>query len=213
LQETQAEKLDEKGRQHLEKIIKSAERMSVLIKDILSFSSMRREEDFVETDLNKIIESSLSDFDLSITQRGAVIEKDNLPTIEAIPLQMSQLFYNLFNNSLKFAKQGQKPQIRITSSMVTEEKRRTLNLTENTVYYEIIFSDNGIGFSQEYADQIFGLFKRLNDKQYYPGSGIGLALCKKVVENHNGLMYAKGKENGGASFFIYLPQKHTKLSS
>jgi signal transduction histidine kinase len=97
--------------------------------------------------------------------------------------------------------------------MVTEEKRRTLNLTENTVYYEIIFSDNGIGFSQEYADQIFGLFKRLNDKQYYPGSGIGLALCKKVVENHNGLMYAKGKENGGASFFIYLPQKHTKLSS
>jgi PAS domain S-box-containing protein len=213
LQETQAEKLDEKGRQHLEKIIKSAERMSVLIKDILSFSSMRREEDFVETDLNKIIESSLSDFDLSITQRGAVIEKDNLPTIEAIPLQMSQLFYNLFNNSLKFAKQGQKPQIRITSSMVTEEKRKTLNLTENTVYYEIIFSDNGIGFSQEYADQIFGLFKRLNDKQYYPGSGIGLALCKKVVENHNGLMYAKGKENGGASFFIYLPQKHTKLSS
>lgn len=213
LQETQAEKLDEKGRQHLEKIIKSAERMSVLIKDILSFSSMRREEGFVETDLNKIVESSLSDFDLSITQRGAVIQKDTLPTIEAIPLQMNQLFYNLFNNSLKFAKQGQKPQIRISSNVVTEEKKKKLALVEDTVYYEITFSDNGIGFSQEYADQIFGLFKRLNDKQYYPGSGIGLALCKKVVENHNGLMYAKGKENEGASFFIYLPRKHTKASA
>ncbi len=205
LQETQAQNLDEKGRQHLEKIIKSAERMSVLIKDILSFSSMKRDDGFVETDLNKILESVLADFDLSITQRGAVVEKDPLPTIEAIPLQMNQLFYNLIGNSLKFAKEDQKLVITIRSNLVTEEKKKSLNLKKDMVYYEIIFSDNGIGFSEEYTDQIFGLFKRLNDKQYYPGSGIGLALCKKVVENHHGLIYAKGEEMEGASFFIYLP--------
>ena len=211
LEETQAQMLDEKGRQYLDKIIKSAERMSVLIKDILSFSSMKRDEGFVETDLNKILESVLADFDLSITQRGAVVEKDPLPTIEAIPLQMNQLFYNLIGNSLKFAKEDQKLIIRIQSSLVTEEKKKNLNLKKDMVYYEIIFSDNGIGFSEEYADQVFGLFKRLNDKQYYPGSGIGLALCKKVVENHHGLIYAKGEEMKGASFFIYLPLNADKI--
>ncbi len=211
LEETQAQKLDEKGRQHLDKIIKSAERMSVLIKDILSFSSMKRDEGFIETDLNKILEGVLADFDLSITQRGAVVEKDPLPTIEAIPLQMNQLFYNLIGNSLKFAKEDQKLVIRIQSSLVTEEQKKNLNLKKDMVYYEIIFGDNGIGFSEEYADQIFGLFKRLNDKQYYPGSGIGLALCKKVVENHHGLIYAKGEEMKGASFFIYLPLNAHKV--
>jgi signal transduction histidine kinase len=211
LEESQAQNLDEKGRQYLDKIVKSAERMSVLIKDILSFSSMKRDEGFVETDLNKVLEGVLADFDLSITQRGAVVEKDPLPTIEAIPLQMNQLFYNLIGNSLKFAKEDQKLVIRIQSSLVTEEQKKNLNLKKDMVYYEIIFSDNGIGFSEEYADQIFGLFKRLNDKQYYPGSGIGLALCKKVVENHHGLIYAKGKEMKGASFFIYLPLNADKV--
>ena len=205
LEESQAQNLDEKGRQYLDKIVKSAERMSVLIKDILSFSSMKRDEGFVETDLNKVLESVLADFDLSITQRGAVVEKDPLPTIEAIPLQMNQLFYNLIGNSLKFAKEDQKLVIKIQSNPVTEAQKKNLNLKNEIVYYEIIFSDNGIGFSEEYAEQIFGLFKRLNDKQYYPGSGIGLALCKKVVENHHGLIYAKGEEMKGASFFIYLP--------
>lgn len=205
LEESQAQNLDEKGRQYLDKIVKSAERMSVLIKDILSFSSMKRDDGFVETDLNKVLESVLADFDLSITQRGAVVEKDPLPTIEAIPLQMNQLFYNLIGNSLKFAKEDQKLVIKIQSNPVTEAQKMNLNLKKEMVYYEIIFSDNGIGFSEEYAEQIFGLFKRLNDKQYYPGSGIGLALCKKVVENHHGLIYAKGEEMKGASFFIYLP--------
>ncbi len=207
LQETQAEKLDEKGRQQLDKIIQSAERMSVLIKDILSFSSMRREQGFVQTDLNKILDATLADFDLSILQREAVVKKDLLPVIEAIPLQMNQLFYNLINNSLKFAKEGEKPELRISCKAVSEEQKEELGLSKDSIYYEIVFSDNGIGFSQEYADQIFGLFKRLNDKQTYPGSGIGLALCKKVVENHSGLMYARGEVNKGARFYIYLPEK------
>ena len=206
LQETQAGRLDEKGRQHLEKIIRSAERMSVLIKDILSYSSMRREESFVKTDLNEVLETVLSDFDLSIAQTGAVVEKADLPVIEAIPLQMNQLFYNLVSNSLKFAGKDQGARIVITSNPASEREKEELGLVKEAVYHKIIFSDNGIGFKQEYADQIFGLFKRLNDKQYYSGSGIGLALCKKVVENHNGLIYAESKENRGARFFMYLPE-------
>jgi len=207
LQETQGYRLDEKGRQQLDKIMKSAERMSVLIKDILSFSSLRK-EDFVETDLTKILETVLADFDLSISQKGAVVKHDILPVIDAIPLQMNQLFYNLINNSLKFAKEDKKPIICISSQEASYDKKARLGLPKDLLYYEIVFEDNGIGFSQEYADQIFGLFKRLNDKQFYPGSGIGLALCKKVVDNHEGLIYAEGIENEGARFFIYLPKQH-----
>src|SRR5215204_5382586 len=207
LQETQGYRLDEKGRQQLDKIMKSAERMSVLIKDILSFSSLRK-EDFVETDLTKILETVLADFDLSISQKGAVVKHDILPVIDAIPLQMNQLFYNLINNSLKFAKEDKKPIICISSQEASDDKKARLSLPKDLLYYEIVIEDNGIGFSQEYADQIFGLFKRLNDKQFYPGSGIGLALCKKVVDNHEGLIYAEGIENEGARFFIYLPKQH-----
>lgn len=207
LMETQADRLDEKGRQHLDRIMTSAERMSVLIKDVLSFSSMRKEGVFTETDLNKILQNVLSDFDLSISQKKAVVQSNDLPTIEAIPLQMNQLFYNLISNSLKFARKDKSLVIHVSASQVSKNKKTELELTENEIYYEIVFQDNGIGFSPEYAEQIFGLFKRLNDKQHYPGSGIGLALCKKVVENHNGKIYAKGNENTGASFYIYLPAK------
>lgn len=207
LQETQGDKLDEKGRQQLDKIMNAAARMSVLIKDILSFSSMKKEEVFVETDLNKTLANVLLDLDLFISQKEAVVESSSLPVVNAIPLQMSQLFYNLINNSLKFAKENEQPVIQITCKEIDDQRKRELELLTDTIYYEIIFSDNGIGFSQEYADQIFGLFKRLNDRQFYPGSGIGLSICKKVVDNHNGKIFATGKENEGARFFIYLPKE------
>jgi PAS domain S-box-containing protein len=207
LYETQADRLDEKGRDQLEKITSSAERMSVLIHDILSFSSMRKDEHYVPTDLNEIVRNVLSDFDLAIVQSNAYIDFDPLPRIEAIPLQMNQLFYNLFNNSFKFSKHDAVPQISILCSKASAEAKRELRLSENVTYYEIIFKDNGIGFSQQYAEQIFGLFKRLNDRKKYPGSGIGLALCRKVVENHKGVIMAKSDEGNGACFYIYMPEK------
>ena len=206
LQETQGEKLDAKGRQQLDKIMSSAERMSVLIKDILSFSSLKKQDLFESTDLNKTLETVLHDLELNITQKEAEVISDDLPFIESIPLQMNQLFYNLINNALKFARQNIKPVIRITCRRLSIREKKDFGLAD-AIYYEIIFADNGIGFNQEYADQIFGLFKRLNDKQYYPGSGIGLSLCKKVVENHKGIIYARGTENEGASFYIILPEK------
>ncbi|HJW15941.1 MAG TPA: ATP-binding protein [Flavisolibacter sp.] len=206
LQDTQSQHLDEKGKIQLDKIMRSAERMSVLIRDILSFSSMRKDDLYEDTDLNKILEGVHSDFDLTISQTGASIEHGKLPIIEAIPLQMTQLFYNLVNNSFKFAREGVAPRITIRCRELDQEKKRQHELAEDTTYYEIQFRDNGIGFSSEYAEQIFGLFKRLNDRQAYPGSGIGLALCKKVVENHKGLIYAEAEENKGACFYIIIPK-------
>jgi signal transduction histidine kinase len=208
LQETQSDRLDEKGKQQLIKMLTSAERMSVLIKDILSFSSLRKEDSYETTDLNEVLKTVLQDLDLLITQKNAVIESGDLPAIEAIPLQMNQLFYNLINNSLKFGREGIQPVISVSSHELSEKEKKEKSLTGKGPYYELVFKDNGIGFSPEYADQIFGLFKRLNDKQFYPGSGIGLALCKKVVDNHNGEITAEGREGEGARFCIILPAKH-----
>jgi len=211
LQDNQGKMMDEKGQQQLAKIMNSAERMSYLIKDILSFSSLKKQQAFVEVDLDQSLKTVMQDLDLLITQKNAVIEADKLPTIEAIPLQMTQLFYNLMNNSLKFSSDQRRPTIKISCRKLTDVGKKAFPLA-NTPYYEIIFSDNGIGFNQEYVEQIFGLFKRLNDKQFYPGSGIGLALCKKVVDNHYGTITANGKEGEGASFVIHLPEKQRRES-
>jgi PAS domain S-box-containing protein len=208
LQDTQSSRLDERGKQQLEKMMNAAERMSVLIKDILTFSSLKKQGTMEPTDLNGVLKSVTQDLDLLITQKQAVIRAEPLPVIEAIPLQMTQLFYNMINNSLKFSSDERPLQIHIFSRKV-DPKEKIPGLQPQLRYYEIIFNDNGIGFSQEYSEQIFGLFKRLNDKQFYPGSGIGLALCKKVVENHRGEIIAQGKENEGASFLVYLPERQS----
>lgn len=205
LQDTQAHKLDEKGQQQLGKIMSAAERMSSLIKDILSFSSLRKQALFEDVDLNKVLASVVQDLDLMINQKQAVINNDPLPVIEAIPLQMTQLFYNLINNSLKFSKTDSPVKIQISCRRLHKNEKKPGMMTSH--YYEIIFKDNGIGFENDYVEQIFGLFKRLNDKQSYPGSGIGLSLCKKVVDNHHGEIRASGKEGEGAEFFVYLPAK------
>ena len=167
---------------------------------------MKREQKFIETDLNRILENVLEDLDLLIQQKQALIHYDTLPIIQAIPLQMNQLFYNLLNNALKFSLPGTSPYITISCRILTEDELDIYEITDKqSAYCEIIFSDNGMGFKQEYAEQIFGLFKRLNNKVEFPGSGIGLSLCRKVVANHNGKIVAKSNENEGASFYIILP--------
>lgn len=210
LKRQQSDRLDSAGQKHLEKMIEAAERMSTLITDILGFSSLRREQRFTETDLNQILENVLQDLDLLIQQKQAIIQHDTLPIIEAIPLQMNQLFYNLLNNALKFSIPGTPPVINISCRILTESELDSYEITDKqSAYCEIIFSDNGMGFKQEYSEQIFGLFKRLNNKLEFPGSGIGLSLCRKVVANHNGRIMAKSKENEGASFYIILPLVQT----
>jgi len=198
------------AKRYLEKINASAERMSILIKDLLNFSKLSKiNEEFVPTDLNKILEDVISDFEVLIRQKDAEIKFTSLPVIKAIPLQMNQLFYNLISNGLKFNNQA-KPEIEIKCSIKKGEDifNDKCDLAKDESYLHLSFKDNGIGFEQSYADQIFTIFQRLNsDKQRFSGTGIGLAICKKIVENHSGCIAAHGAENAGATFDIYLPAR------
>ncbi|MCW3086204.1 MAG: hypothetical protein JWP12_3570 [Bacteroidetes bacterium] len=195
----------EESEKYFNKIVSSAQRMSSLIKDVLTYSRLSDTGIlFKEIDLNQIVENVKLDFELLIAQKNAVVECDHLPVIKGIPLQMNQLFFNLMSNSLKFSKK--EPQIRISSKIISDvaaEKNAALNPALK--YVRMIFKDNGIGFDQQYADQIFTIFQRLNDRQSYSGTGIGLALCKKIVENHGGSISASSKPGQGATFTIYLP--------
>lgn len=193
----------------LSKIVVSSERMSVLIKDVLSFSRMSDSDiAFSATDLNTVLSNVIKDFELLIFEKKAVIKFNNLPVIEGIPIQMNQLFYNLLSNSLKFSTAKVIPRITVTSHALTpDEIAKYPDLITGTVYHEIVFQDNGIGFDQAYANQIFLIFERLHNPNEFEGTGIGLALCERIVDTHHGLIRAEGKEGEGASFFIILPEK------
>jgi two-component system CheB/CheR fusion protein len=201
--------IPEQGKEYIEKILFSAERMRNLIDDLLNFSRISRfEKKFIKTDLNKVMKDVLSDFDLLIQERNAVVNVDKLPILEAIPLQINQLFNNLLGNALKFTARSDVPTISITCRVLSDnELKNYRQLDKSTQYYEICFIDNGIGFPQEFADQIFIIFQRLNDREDYPGTGIGLALCRKIVRNHGGEIVAKSKEGEGSVFYIILPVK------
>lgn len=193
------------SRHYLEKINASALRMSNLIKDLLSYSRLSKaDERFQKTDLNEILQNIRNDFEVLIMQKNAVIESTPLPLINAIPVQINQLFYNLVSNSLKFTDKN--PVIRISAQPVSaEEQKQVPGLAPENKYVHLVFSDNGIGFSQAHAAQIFVIFQRLNDKQKYGGTGIGLAMCKKIVENHHGHIRACSEPGEGATFHVYLP--------
>ena len=206
LEETQMDRLDDKGKGYLQKITKSAERMSVLISDILTFSSLKKQAAFVETDLDEVVRNVIQDLELLIGQTGTIITIEPMPRIQAVSMQMNQLFYNLINNAVKFKHPDRKPEIRISSQLVEKSELGQFKmLRPQFSYIRITCTDNGLGFEQRMAEQIFGLFKRLGDRESFPGSGIGLALCRKVVLNHNGYIYAEGEENKGAAFHVILP--------
>ncbi|MES1219328.1 MAG: ATP-binding protein [Bacteroidota bacterium] len=191
----------------IDKINGSSERMSLLINDVLNFSRIVHTGSmFMKTDLNQILDNTLTDFDLLIHEKGASVRKGNLPVIEAIPLQINQLFYNLVGNALKFSKKGIPPVLTISSRiLLSEEIENTCNLNRQLSYSEITFEDNGIGFEQQFAEQIFSIFERLNSQHQYSGTGIGLALCRKIAGQHQGGIRAEAKENNGATFYVLLP--------
>jgi signal transduction histidine kinase len=165
---------------------------------------------FEKVDLNKITDAITNDFELLIEQKQAVIEYHDLPVIEAIPLQMSQLFSNMLSNALKFSKTGVKPVITITSKQLSSNEVKLIpDLDPNKLYYKIVFKDNGIGFRSEHGEQIFNIFQRLHRKSEYEGTGIGLAMCKKIAKNHNGDVNADGTSEKGAVFNIILPATHS----
>ncbi len=190
---------------YLEKINSSANRMQQLIQEVLNFSRISRaEEAFVPVDLNKTIESLLIDFELLIREKKATINFSGLPVIRGIPLQLSQLFSNLMSNSLKYTERD--PLITISCRDITSEELNSYpDLNQNSSYICISVEDNGIGFDPQFNEKIFSIFQRLHDKQSYSGTGIGLALCKKIVENHGGKIEGHGKVNNGSRFNVILP--------
>ena len=197
--------LSKSGQQYVSSIQSSANRMRVLIQDLLQFSRTNKgEKVFEEADLNVLLENAKQELAQIMEDKKAVIESNELPTLNVIPFQIQQLFINLIGNSLKYSKAETAPIIKINVSIITHNEEDLLPNT-NSKYYKITIEDNGIGFEQEYAKKIFILFNRLHNKNEYEGTGIGLAICKKIVENHKGFIVAKGIPDQGATFIIYLP--------
>lgn len=204
---TTASEVAETRRNYIDKIADSAQRMSQLIHDLLDFSRATRTNERMErTDLNVVIQTVLLDFDLLIKEKNALVSVEKLPVIEAIPLQMEQLFHNLISNALKFSKERTPPVIKISGRKLEKEEVTALGgLDKGVDYVELTVEDNGIGFSNEFAEQIFVLFQRLNGRHEYPGTGIGLALCRKIVDNHGGRISANSLETIHTQFHVVLP--------
>jgi PAS domain S-box-containing protein len=193
------------AQKHLAKVINSANRMSVLIRDLLNYSKLTREGRNIEpVNLNEIAEEVLSDLEVLVAQKKATINITNLPVVNGIRLQLSQLFFNLIGNGLKFAHPGVPPVITIDTYQLTATESTAVGLPAAD-YVAIRFRDNGIGFNPSYKEQIFEIFQRLNSRDSFGGTGIGLALSKKVVENHRGRITAESEEGKGAAFTVYLP--------
>jgi len=198
------ETLTEKGIYHFTRIKDSAHRMQLLIDDILVFSQISTiDRKFEDTDLNLLIIDVKNELEHDIKENNVTIKSDKLCNLNIIPLLFRQLLLNLFTNSIKFAKPNVPLKITIKSNSIKSNKLKSLVPGMN--YRHISISDNGIGFEPQYAELIFGVFQKLHDKKEYAGTGIGLAIVKKIIQCHNGIITAKGKLNAGCTFDIYIP--------
>jgi PAS domain S-box-containing protein len=200
------EKLSEASQMRLKKVSDAAARMSAALRDVLDYASLNRVEQLAEVDLDETLAAVLADLELVVSEKKASILSDALPSLQAVPGQMHQVMYNLVNNALKFSKPGVPPVIHIRCKDLDAEARSVHpELDPRQHYYHITVQDNGIGFPPGTAEKIFVMFQRLHSKDAYAGTGIGLALCKKAVENHRGKIWAEGQPDNGATFHLILP--------
>lgn len=189
--------LAEDGRDYIDRMLTSAKRMRRLIDDLLTYSRVTtKAKPFEKTDLKQIVNDVLSDLEVRIEQTGAKIEVGELPEIEADPSQMHQLILNLVANAIKFHKKDVAPTVKIEAN--TQHNQCILTV-----------SDNGIGFEEKYLDRIFTIFQRLHGKHEYEGTGVGLAVCRRIVERHGGNLTAKSSPDHGAKFIVTLPLVHS----
>lgn len=210
LQSKFKESLGKEGILYLDRIVAATENMRVLIENLLEFSrTARSDKHFTKTDLDKLLENVKADLELKIEETGAIIYADPLPALEVIPSQIKQLFDNLISNSIKFRSTQRQSIINISCNKLTRQEKNIYNLRSEKNYFKFTIEDNGIGFEKEYAERIFQIFQRLHGKSEYPGSGIGLAICKKIVENHNGIIFAIGEPDQGAIFTVILPENQS----
>lgn len=206
LKKKYSEKIGPDGQQYLDRMDDAARRMRQLIEDLLAYSRVTdRGGEFESCDLNEVLEGVLSDLEIRISETGATIEADPLPTISAAPILMRQLLQNIIGNSLKFLAEDRAPITRIKCRDYRLEHPD--NPRKSLPGIEIEIADNGIGFEQKYADQIFGIFQRLHGRTEFDGTGIGLATCRRIVERHGGDVEAVGRPGEGATFLIRLPNK------
>jgi two-component system CheB/CheR fusion protein len=197
------------ARDYINRIINSSARMTKLINDLLAYSRLSVNHFFEHVDLNQIIQEVLSDLELSIDEKGARMDVDHLPELEAVPGQLRQVLQNIISNALKFTRPGLPPHIRVECRYLD---RLALDAPESDSgpYCRLTISDNGIGFDDQYASKIFTIFQRLHSREKYDGTGIGLAITKKIIDRHNGLVSAHSKEGAGSTFVIILPLKQLK---
>jgi len=204
--EKENQNLTEKGKEYFHRMLESAKRMQTLIEDLLAYSRAGATENkFEKTDLNDLIEEVKIELKEALLEKQATIEATKSCEINVIPFQFRQLLHNLISNALKFSKPGIPPKIKITSKHAAGRKLKNESLLPEKVYCHLSVSDNGIGFEPEFKNRIFEIFQQLHGKDEYEGTGIGLAIVKKIVENHHGVITATGILNKGARFDIYLP--------
>jgi len=205
---TSGECLNDDGRDYLSRMQDAAGRMSVLIGDLLSYSRVTTQaQPFVPVSLSNLAHEALSNLEVAVEQAGATVDIGQLPQIEADASQVRQLFQNLLANALKFRRPDVAPVVLVRGRLL------------NTTYYdpddpappdccEVTVQDNGVGFEEKFRERIFGVFQRLHTRDEYPGTGIGLALCRKIVERHGGAIGAEGRPGEGATFTVTLPVRH-----
>lgn len=198
--------LKDEGTMYLKRIIASAENMRSLINDLLEFSKISKTSQSYElVDLNIVYRQVKTDLELIIEETSTQFDEKPLPIVKGIPSQMKQLFTNIINNAIKFRKPNVTPLIKIDTSSPSDEELQKYELNRHSKYCKISITDNGIGFENEYALRIFQVFQRLHGKADYPGSGIGLAICKKILEYHHGVIFAENVPDTGARFVFILP--------
>ncbi|HZI01049.1 MAG TPA: ATP-binding protein, partial [Flavisolibacter sp.] len=191
---------------YMNRIISSSARMTKLINDLLTFSRLSIRSLFEPTDLNVVVNEVLSDLELSIAERNAIVEVAPLPVIDAVPGQLRQVFQNIISNALKFSLTERIPHIVVKSETISNDEAG-LEECEDGDCCKITISDNGIGFDEQHSRKIFTIFQRLHGREKYEGTGIGLAITKKIIDKHNGAIYANSTQGHGSVFTIVLPLK------
>jgi signal transduction histidine kinase len=203
--------MDDDGKTNIQRIHKAAERMQNLITDILTFSKISVDApSFVVCNMNNLLQEVLADLDEEVKAKNGKVVIDTLPELSVNPSLIKPLFHNLIGNALKYSKKDTTPVVKITSE-ISAQLNGKANQGNVLKYCRIFIQDNGIGFDQKYAEEIFGMFKRLHHNSEFQGTGIGLALCKKIVEQHKGYISARSKINEGSTFIISLPLQHHPL--
>ena len=205
--------LDAQGLDYLERMQNAAGRMQTLIQDLLTLSYVTsRAQPFARVPLGQVVRDVLSDLEVRIEEGGAKIEVGTLPEIDADPVQMRQLFQNLISNALKFHKPGQPPEVTVSARVFPSPEPQLAGAGPGEEICQIVVADNGIGFDAQYVEQVFTLFQRLHSRQEYEGTGIGLAVCRKIAHRHGGSIVAKSEKGQGATFIVKLPVKQITAS-